>query len=372
MPEEFHARLVKFAESVKAILPHVTSEAATRQYLVLPFLQILGYNPMDPNEIQPEVEASFSDKFKNKVDYAILKDGRPVIAIETKTAGAICEAQRGELRGYFNAVPTVKLGILTDGLVYELFTDTGRENMMDDLPFARVELLHLTDEKTDESSIDALSGLRKAVFDPAGVGADAKRKINTSLILTALESIFASPTEAFVRFLMDVAGIEGKRTARLVQENTPVVSDAIQCFQDHLILDRVGFASRDDLVRKDSIPESVTEAPVSQDADNRSAIETTEMEMAVYEFTLRRLAYLIKDEALFSKLSDIQWADRKTTFCVYYRQEKKGRLFNYRPGNTAKHRVEFAVGGEVIECDDLTEMDNSLAAAFLARVEEIG
>lgn len=97
MPEEFHARLVKFAESVKAILPHVTSEAATRQYLVLPFLQILGYNPMDPNEIQPEVEASFSDKFKNKVDYAILKDGRPVIAIETKTAGAICEAQRGEL-----------------------------------------------------------------------------------------------------------------------------------------------------------------------------------------------------------------------------------------------------------------------------------
>jgi hypothetical protein len=63
-----------------------------------------------------------------------------VIAVETKKVGALIEANRGELKGYFNALASVKLGILTDGLVFQLYTDTGAENMMDNEPFVVVDL----------------------------------------------------------------------------------------------------------------------------------------------------------------------------------------------------------------------------------------
>ena len=90
----------------------MTSEEAAKQYLILPFArQLLGYDPLDPDEIVPEAHASFSDKFKNKVDYAICIEGEPVIGVECKRTGQLGTADKGELRGYFNAVPSIKLGM---------------------------------------------------------------------------------------------------------------------------------------------------------------------------------------------------------------------------------------------------------------------
>lgn len=66
----------------------------------------------------PEHSADFSDKYKNRVDFAILKDESPVIAIECKCCGASIKDERGQLRSYFNAAPTVKMGVLTDGIVF--------------------------------------------------------------------------------------------------------------------------------------------------------------------------------------------------------------------------------------------------------------
>ena len=58
----------------------------------------------------------------------------------SKESGSLSEPNRGELKGYYNAVPTVKLGILTDGIIYQLFSDTEEENLMDNEPFAVVDL----------------------------------------------------------------------------------------------------------------------------------------------------------------------------------------------------------------------------------------
>ena len=124
MSDEFKNRLLVHARTVVDRAGRAQSEEATKHYLILPFLQLLGYNPLDPDEVVPEADASFSDKFKNRVDYAISKQGVPVIAVEAKKVGRLSEANRGELKGYYNAVPTVKLGILTDGLMYQLFSDT--------------------------------------------------------------------------------------------------------------------------------------------------------------------------------------------------------------------------------------------------------
>ncbi|HEV7589411.1 MAG TPA: type I restriction endonuclease [Longimicrobium sp.] len=378
MSEEFRAALVAHAQTAVERAVRAQSEAATQQYLVLPFLQLLGYNPLDPDEVIPEAHAWFSDKFKNRVDYSVSVNGNPAIAIECKKVGTLSEANRGELKGYFNAVPSVKLGILTDGLQFQLYTDTGLENLMDDQPFAVVDLSEVAREQVDPTAFDALSKLRKGTFDPAFVGADARRRIYTAQYAEALDKALSRPDERFVRTMMDLASIEGRRTNRMVEEHAPIVRDAAEALLDRKILERVGFADRKDLVkmRTEAIPTAPDPEPVSPvAAEGESGVVTTEVELLVLDYVRTRLPFLVAgDESLFSRLQHLRPVDHKTVFTIFYRQERKGRLFNFREGRNPRYRFDFlgAGGATLIETDDLAAIDQALLAAFKQRVQDLG
>ena len=383
MAQDFRTALVHHAQTVLERAGRAHSEAATQQYLILPFIQMLGYDPLDPDEVVPEAHASFSDKFKNRVDYAICLEGQPAIAVECKKVGSLTDANRGELKGYFNAVASVKLGILTDGIVYQLYTDTGLENMMDDQPFAVVDLNDVAREQLGETELDALMRLRKGTFDPANVGADARRKIYLGSYVEVLGRTLAEPDERFVRTVLDIANIEGRRTGRMIEEHTPIVRDAAQALLDRLILARVGFADRKDLVKVQtgSAPASAVvdappaEAPSPEAAPVENGIVTTETELEVYDYVRTRLPFLIAgDEGLFERLSFLQPIDYKTVFSVFYRQERKGKLFNFWEGRDPKYRFDFvALGaGNAVHSDTLADIDDLLLAAYKQRVQELG
>jgi len=373
MSKEFQAKVVDYAKLALSRANRVTNEEATKQYLVLPFFQFLGYDPLNPDEIIPESQASFSDKFKNRVDYAICHDGHAVIAVECKRTGALTESHRGELKGYFNAVPTTKLGILTDGLVFELYSDTNAENMMDDEPYVTIDLTAIASGDIDENSLDALSRLRKGTFDPQNVGAEAKRKIFITRYLEVLDQLLKDPTEDFTRFLLDAAKVEGRRTARLVEEHRPIVRDTVSLLVDKIILDRVGFAQREDLVKVSGAgvqppspsPESV---PPAEEAEGDGII-TTETEMRVFQHTLTRLSFLLEDDAHYRELAHLEWRDFKTTFVVFYKQARRGRLFTFREGPNGELRFEFSPNGQQVETSDLFELDDQLLAAYLNALE---
>lgn len=408
MSDEFKSRLLQHARTAVERSARAQSEAATSQYLVLPFFQLLGYDPLNPDEIVPEAHAAFSDKFRNRVDYAICKDGQPVIGVECKKVGALNDGHRGELKGYFNAVPTIKLGILTDGLIWQFFSDTGRENMMDDEPFTVVDLREVADSKLADHQLDALLRFRQTAFDPQNVGADARRKLHVAAYLGVLERVFHAPDEAMVRVLMDAARIDGRRTTRFVEEHAPVVREAMTAFLDKKILERVGFAERADLVRV-SLPASgvavppgvMTPASVALEAavaavaagattvggtvdssagsaagpiDIGDGIITTDTEVAVFEYVRRRLPFLIdRDEALYAKLEHLYPRDYKTRFSVCYRQDRNGRLFNFTEmAQSPRYRFEFPDSGAVVNTDELRDIDAELLAAFLKRVGELG
>ena len=403
MLDDFKARLVQHARTAVDRSARAQSEAATAQYLVLPFFQLLGYDPLNPDEIIPEAHASFSDKFKNRVDFAVCKDGVPVIGVECKKVGALNEGHKGELKGYFNAVPTTKLGILTDGLVWQFYSDTGRENMMDDDPFVVVDLSRVAEGRIQDHALDALLRLRKETFDPADVGADARRKLFVASYLEVLESAFQTPDEALVRILMDLAKIEGRRTGRLVEEHALVIREAMQAFLDKKILERVGFADRGGLVRvgnnaaptasSNTAPAVTNEAqlgsswagtqPVAASTERADAdisataatgIITTETEVAVFEYVRRRLPFLIeRDESLYAKLEHLYPRDYRTRFSVCYKQDRNGRLFNFTElMHEPRYRFEFPDSGAVISTNRLQDIDAELLSAFMKRVAELG
>ncbi|MET0427084.1 MAG: hypothetical protein ABW026_01170, partial [Microvirga sp.] len=111
MNDDFRQRLVFVATRAVELAPRCLSEESTKLFLILPFIAALGYDDRNPDEVCPEHSADFSEKYKNKVDFAILKDLNPVIAIECKGCGTTLKDERGQLRSYFNAAPTVKMGV---------------------------------------------------------------------------------------------------------------------------------------------------------------------------------------------------------------------------------------------------------------------
>ena len=143
MTAEFRQELIGFATKVVGLAPRCGNEEGTKLFLILPFLGFLGYDDRNPHEVCPEHGADFSEKYKNRVDFAVLKNDEPVIAIECKAVGSPLKADRGQQRAYFNAARTVKLGILTDGLVYEFYADSDDPNMMDQTAFLVVDLGHV-------------------------------------------------------------------------------------------------------------------------------------------------------------------------------------------------------------------------------------
>jgi predicted type IV restriction endonuclease len=289
--------------------------------------------------------------------------------------GSLSEANRGELKGYYNAVPTVKLGILTDGLTYQLYSDTEEENLMDNEPFAVVDLAEVAQEQIADDAFDALLKLRRETFDPADIGADARRKIFISAYVDTLDKAFKDPDERFVRTLMDMAGIEGRRMPRLLEEHTLYIKEAMNTFFDKKLLERVGFADRSDIVK---VPPSEAPSPpptqeIPQVPADAPDIVTTETEMEVYEYVKHRLPFLIaRDEDLFRKLDHVYFKDFRGTFTISYKQDRKGRLLNFKEGSEQKYRFDFPDSGEIVTTDNLSDIDDKLLTVFMKGVEDLG
>ena len=82
--DEFRQQLISHAKLAVSRAPKIETEASTNTSLVQPFLTTLGYDVGNPDEVSPEHHADFAVKYQNKVDFAILREGIPVIALELK------------------------------------------------------------------------------------------------------------------------------------------------------------------------------------------------------------------------------------------------------------------------------------------------
>jgi hypothetical protein len=110
-----------------------------------------------------------------------------------------------------------------------------------------------------------------------------------------------------------------------------------------------------------------------QGAAAPSDIVTTEAEMEVYEYVKHRLPFLIaRDEDLFRKLDHVYFRDFRGTFTISYKQDRKGRLLNFKEGSEQKYRFDFPDSGEIVTTDNLSDIDDKLLTVFMKRVEDLG
>ena len=99
---------------------NIQTEEATKMAFIAPFLNLLGYDVFNPSIVVPEFVADVGSKKGEKVDYAIMDNGKPLILIEAKSVHENLDNHNNQLVRYFT-VTDAKFGILTNGIEYRFF-----------------------------------------------------------------------------------------------------------------------------------------------------------------------------------------------------------------------------------------------------------
>lgn len=261
---DFEEKLSKFIEQIPVRKTVIKTEEATKTSLVLPFLRVLGYDFTNPLEVNPEYDADFGTKKHEKIDYAILKDGEPIIFMECKSVNADLDDRKccSQLYRYFS-VSNAKIGILTNGIEYRFYSDVKSKNKMDQIPFLSVNLEVLTSDQTE-----ALKKFRRETFDSENIVNSAEDMLIQGEIRKALEAELNEPSDEFEDILIKLVH-HGRMTSKIREKYDPIIKNAIRMMISEKVTLRLKNAIESE---KKARPE-----PMLVIEDN--GIETTEEEL---------------------------------------------------------------------------------------------
>jgi hypothetical protein len=246
----------------------VQTEEATKNAMVMPFIQILGYNVFDPMEVTPELVADIGTKKGEKVDYAILLDGKPIILFECKKCGADLNINHaGQLFRYFN-VTAARFGVLTNGLVYRFFTDLEQPNKMDDTAFFEFNILDFK-----ERDVEELKKFAKSAFNVETILTTASDLKYTRVIQQRLNDWVTDPPEEFVRALSSDL-LTGRRfTPTLKDQFTQITKRAFE----QLLNERINTRLKGAIAAE--MPPVAEPAPIIPRPDDGDGVVTTSEEI---------------------------------------------------------------------------------------------
>lgn len=297
---DFKDLIKQIPERIDQLKDSLPTEEATKNALILPFIQALGYDVFNPLEVLPEMTCDVSTKKGEKIDYAIYKDGKPVILIECKHWSQDLNLHDNQLLRYFT-VSRARFGVLTNGIIYRFYTDLVEPNIMDKKPFLEVNMLDLKDKQIEE-----LKKFHKSYFDIESILTSASDLKNMGELKAALSEEFLNPSPDFVRFLCRRIDHQGQITSKVVAQFTPIVKKATDSYINDIITDRLKAAMETELHKSDPelIPKVEEEQPACDDG-----IVTTQEEIDGYNIVRGILAKEID-------IARITYNDLKSYFVV--------------------------------------------------------
>lgn len=211
-------QLRALASRVAASKDIIQTEEATKNAMIMPFIQLLGYNVFDPLEVTPELIADIGTKKGEKVDYAVLLEGKPIMLFECKKSGADLHINHAsQLFRYFH-VTAARFGVLTNGLIYKFFTDLEQPNKMDEKPFFEFNILDFK-----ERDVDELKKFAKTMFNIDTILTTANDLKYTRAIQNRLAEWMLNPSEEFVR-LLATDMLSGKRFTPTVKDQFTIIT----------------------------------------------------------------------------------------------------------------------------------------------------
>ncbi|MCY4497253.1 MAG: type I restriction enzyme HsdR N-terminal domain-containing protein [Rhodospirillaceae bacterium] len=257
--------LEAFSTRARRIAPACDNEEQTKVSLINPYLEILGYGVRDPLVCRLEYRAGIGQG-REKVDYAIMRDGQPSILIEAKPATADFSSPLpvpAQLQRYFMA-EKAEFAVLTNGVMWQWYRG-GPDGMLLETPF----LLH--DVRSPGSpELRWLQSVSEPQFDLRNARAQAEDTSIASEILAWIEENRQRPSDDLLRFILRSRKLGSASARRLDRVRESFVA-TFEAYIDRET-DRLLSAARDQQ-REDPRPTSDEPGTVSKKEDDPPVVD---------------------------------------------------------------------------------------------------
>lgn len=344
---DFADHVAALAAKARKVGKSLQTEEATKTALIMPFIQALGYDIFNPEEVIPEFIADIGEKKGEKVDYAICSDGKPIIIVECKAYGSSLDVAQGvQLERYFQCT-AARIGILTDGNRYRFFSDLEETNKMDRKPYMEFVL-----EEMDERLVQELRKLAKGKFDVTTTLSAAEEMKYSREFKRLLAEQMDNPEDDFIRFFVTKV-YEGKFMQSVKERFAPIVKSSLHQFVNERINDRLKSAMTENK------PEPSTEmpSPVEEAAPEGDArIITSEEEWHAF--------YLVKSLLMGTVSPDRVTISDAVSYCNILLDGKRSKpLLRLHFNNLGRLRVGLFDGDNKDEKLDIATLDDILPLA---------
>jgi hypothetical protein len=280
--DNFPEMILTLAKRVQKMKDNILTEEATKTSVIMPFFQTLNYDIFNPEEFLPEFIADVGIKKGEKVDYAIMENGQPLILIEAKSIQEPLLKHDSQLFRYFGTT-SAKFAILTNGIIYRFYTDLEQQNKMDNLPFFEFNLFDIRDNHITE-----LHKFRKENFNVENILTTASELKYSNEIKQFLSKQWDNPSEDFILYILNNV-YPGKKTKQVVEKFNDVIKKSLKQFTNDFVTDKLKVALATNNAENININHIQEEVAVAIEPDNPQII-TTEEELEGYV----TIKYLLK------------------------------------------------------------------------------
>ncbi|MBQ1782905.1 MAG: type I restriction enzyme HsdR N-terminal domain-containing protein [Gammaproteobacteria bacterium] len=330
--QAFSERIRAHAEHVKKVGSHCSTEETTKQALILPLLDILGFSPFDPTRVKAEYSADFPGvKASERVDYALFCQGVPVMFIEAKAYAEKLHNHCPQLSRYFNATPEVAIAAITNGREWRFFTDLGNKNVMDVAPFLTVDF-----ESLDAALVSRLHRFRHDEFQPEALRTLAEETIYLNAFTAVISQALREPDADFIRYVASKGGIQRQFNARFLEGIAPIIKQAVGRAVSEMVVS--GLSAKPAAPEPERAVSAVASASPSVEADT-DVVDPTNHKI-VTTAVERKLFEVVRD--IVGSEVDLSAKDTESYFSVLYQGKVNRWLVRYQ--SDKKHPcVSFCV-----------------------------
>lgn len=259
---DFIEKITDFSSRIERIKDNILTEEATKTSIILPFFQLLGYDVFNPYEFVPEYTADAGIKKGEKVDYAIMINNEPLILIEAKSANTDLTVKHiNQLIRYFS-VTKARFGILTNGIVYQFFSDLEEQNKMDTVPFLEFDLSHIRKETVEE-----LKRFQKDAFNIKSILNSASDLKYMTMVKNVIAEQFVNPSDQLVKVLINKNIYNGTKTQAILDKFKIIIKKSFDEYINDTIAERLNNVISSDVILSPASKERIEIALTTEEIE---------------------------------------------------------------------------------------------------------
>ncbi len=345
---DFKDSILQLSKRVTSLKESIQTEEATKNAFIMPFIQILGYDVFNPLEVVPEMDCDITKKKGEKIDYAIMKDGSPIMLIECKHWKQDLNLHDNQLKRYYVA-SKAKFGVLTNGIVYRFYTDLIKENIMDDVPFLEINL-----EKIREAQIEEIKKFCKENFDLDDILSSASELKYMSEVKKVIRSEFEEPSPELVKLLTKRV-YEGIVTQKILDQFTDIVLRALKSHINDVMSEKLGIAIKVTEAAGAPIQNSSTAVEQKEEEqkeeDKSSKIVTTVEELEGYYIVKSIVCEVISSER-------VTYRDSQSYFAIFADDNNRRPICRLHFNNLSNKRIGFVDENRNEQMESIDKLDD--------------